>query len=106
MYTSIYEQFPGIQFFDDMSNIVTNPLNGNECKLPPTALAVYDYLKGAEINDDLEGMRNGMLWFIEEHPIEYLSTIRDFKIEQVIKLEIFDEKTSKNSKARTRSRHS
>ena len=39
--------------------------------LQPTAVAVYDCIKGAEMLEDFDMMQKGIDWFIEHYPKEY-----------------------------------
>ena len=50
---------------------VTNPFSKQKVTLQPTAVAVYDCIKGAEMLEDFDMMQKGIDWFIEHYPKEY-----------------------------------
>ena len=50
---------------------VKNPFSGQKCVLQPTAIAVYDCIKGAEAVEDFDIVRKGLDWFIKHYPKEY-----------------------------------
>ena len=50
---------------------VKNPFSGEKCVLQPTAIAVYDCIKGAEAVEDFDIVRKGLDWFIKHYPKEY-----------------------------------
>ena len=54
------------------SETITNPFSGESCVLSPEAVAVYDTIKGCEYFRDYEGMRQGLDWFRENYPEEYM----------------------------------
>jgi hypothetical protein len=58
-------------FVGTESEMITNPFSGQQCLLPPEAVAVYDTLKGCEMFGDYKGLRKGLDWFIENFPKEY-----------------------------------
>ena len=60
---------------------IKNPFSGETVKLQPTAVAVYDCIKGAELlaKDIDDGdhpywvkVREGLDWFKEHYPKEYM----------------------------------
>ena len=60
---------------------IKNPFSGEKVKLQPTAVAVYDCIKGAEMlaqgMDDGDHklwvkVREGLDWFKEHYPKEYM----------------------------------
>ena len=51
---------------------VSNPFSGEKVKLEPTAIAVYDCIKGAEMTEDFDIVRKGIAWFQEHYPKEYM----------------------------------
>ena len=50
---------------------VSNPFSGEKVKLQPTAVAVYDCLKGAEYVEDFDMVQKGIEWFQKYYPKEY-----------------------------------
>ena len=51
---------------------VANPYSGEKCTLQPTAIAVYDCIKGAEMMEEFDTVRKGIDWFAEHYPKEYM----------------------------------
>jgi len=51
---------------------VQNRFGGDRCKLPWFAVAVYDMIMGAERFEDWKTHREGLDWFIENFPSEYM----------------------------------
>ena len=51
---------------------VENPYSGQKVTLQPTAIAVYDCIKGAEALEDYDMMQKGLSWFQEHYPKEYM----------------------------------
>jgi hypothetical protein len=51
---------------------VTNRFGGDSCKLPWFAVAVYDLILGSESLEDWKTHREGLDWFIENFPNEYM----------------------------------
>ena len=51
---------------------VSNPFSGEKVKLEPTAIAVYDCIKGAEMTEDFDIVEKGISWFQEHYPKEYM----------------------------------
>ena len=62
--------FPG-EIIDTKPVEVKNPFSGEKCVLQPTAIAVYDCIKGAEAVEDFDIVRKGLDWFIKHYPKEY-----------------------------------
>jgi len=57
---------------DDAPVEVTNPFSGESCMLTPEAVAVYDSIRGAEMIGNWTIVRQGVDWFIENFPAEYM----------------------------------
>lgn len=57
---------------DDAPVEVTNPFSGESCMLTPEAVAVYDTIKGALMMGNWTIVRQGIDWFIENFPSEYM----------------------------------
>ena len=59
---------------------VKNPFSGEKATLQPTAIAVYDCIRGAEMIADPDNgddpawdkVRKGLDWFREHYPKEYM----------------------------------
>ena len=62
--------FP-VEIIDTKPVEVKNPFSGEKVMLQPTAVAVYDCIKGAEMLEDYDMMQKGIDWFIEHYPKEY-----------------------------------
>lgn len=62
--------FP-VEIIDTKPVEVKNPFSGEKCVLQPTAIAVYDCIKGAEAVEDFDIVRKGLDWFIKHYPKEY-----------------------------------
>ena len=62
--------FP-VEIIDTKPVEVKNPFSGEKCVLQPTAIAVYDCIKGAEAVEDCDIVRKGLDWFIKHYPKEY-----------------------------------
>ena len=56
--------FP-VEIIDTKPVEVSNPFSGEKVKLKPTAIAVYDCIKGAEMTEDFDIVR-------EHYPKEYM----------------------------------
>jgi hypothetical protein len=54
------------------SEIVTNPFSGASCLLTPEAVAVYDIIKGCEYTRNYYSMQQGLEWFQNNYPKEYM----------------------------------
>ena len=70
--------FP-VEIIDTKPVEVKNPYSGQKVKLQPTAIAVYDCIKGAEMMADgdfddkhLDTVRKGIKWFQMHYPKEYM----------------------------------
>ena len=62
--------FP-VEIVDTKPVEVSNPYSGQKTVLQPTAVAVYDCIKGAEMTEDFDIVRKGIAWFQEHYPKEY-----------------------------------
>jgi hypothetical protein len=60
---------------DDHPVEVRNPFSGESCMLTPEAVAVYDSIKGAEMIGDWTTVRQGIDWFIDNFPEEYMTLL-------------------------------
>ena len=70
--------FP-VEIIDVKPVEVANPYSGQKVTLNPTAIAVYDCIKGAEMMADsdfddkhLDTVRKGIEWFQMHYPKEYM----------------------------------
>ena len=70
--------FP-VEIIDVKPVEVANPYSGQKITLQPTAIAVYDCIKGAEMMADgdfddkhLDTVRKGIEWFQMHYPKEYM----------------------------------
>ena len=63
--------FP-VEIIDTKPVEVKNPFSGEKVTLQPTAVAVYDCIKGAEMMENSEIMQKGIEWFQEHYPKEYM----------------------------------
>ena len=63
--------FP-VEIIDTEPVEVANPYSGQKVTLNPTAVAVYDCIKGAEMMENAELMQKGIDWFREHYPKEYM----------------------------------
>jgi|TARA_Y100000996_G_scaffold345683_1_gene283650 hypothetical protein len=63
--------FP-IEIVDTKPVEVANPFSGEKVVLQPTAIAVYDAIKGAEMLNYHETVEAGVDWFREHYPKEYM----------------------------------
>ena len=63
--------FP-VEIIDTEPVEVSNPFSGQKVKLQPTAIAVYDCIKGAEYMEDGDTMQKGIEWFQKHYPKEYM----------------------------------
>ena len=61
-----------VEIIDTEPVEVSNPYSGQKCVLQPTAIAVYDCIKGAEALGEMDTVRKGIDWFIEHYPKEYM----------------------------------
>ena len=60
-----------VEIIDTKPVEVSNPFSGEKAVLQPTAVAVYDCIKGAEMMGDYDMVEKGIDWFIEHYPKEY-----------------------------------
>lgn len=67
----IKDPFP-IQILDKENVAVKNPFSGESVMLTPQAVAVYDCIKGAEQLGEYDTMDQGLDWFREHYPKEYM----------------------------------
>ena len=63
--------FP-VEIIDTKPVEVKNPFSGEKVMLQPTAVAVYDCIKGAELTEDWKYVERGLAWFQEHYPKEYM----------------------------------
>ena len=61
-----------VEIIDTKPVEVENPFSKQKVKLQPTAIAVYDCIKGAEMLEDFDMAEKGLDWFREHYPKEYL----------------------------------
>jgi hypothetical protein len=61
---------------------VRNPLSGEECKLTPQAVAVYDFIMGVQMmhpngmpHKAIKELRSGLDWFRNHYPKEYMTLL-------------------------------
>ena len=62
--------FP-VEIIDTEPVEVSNPFSGQKTVLQPTAIAVYDCIKGAEMTEDFDIVEKGIAWFQKHYPKEY-----------------------------------
>ena len=60
-----------VEIIDTKPVEVVNPFSKQKVTLQPTAGAVYDCIKGAEMLEDHDMVQKGLDWFIEHYPKEY-----------------------------------
>ena len=60
-----------VEIIDTKPVEVVNPFSKQKVILQPTAVAVYDCIKGAEMLEDYDMVQKGLDWFIEHYPKEY-----------------------------------
>ena len=63
--------FP-VEIIDVVPTEVANPFTKQKATLQPTAIAVYDCIKGAEMLEDFDIVEKGLDWFREHYPKEYM----------------------------------
>ena len=63
--------FP-VEIIDVKPVEVANPYSGQKVTLPPTAIAVYDCIKGAEMMGEYDTVEKGIDWFRKHYPKEYM----------------------------------
>ena len=59
-----------------------NPFSGEECKLTPQAVAVYDFIMGVQMMHPngmppkaIKELRSGLDWFRKHYPKEYMTLL-------------------------------
>jgi len=62
--------FP-VEIIDTVATAVANPFTGETVTLQPTAIAVYDCIKGAEMLEKFDIVEQGIDWFRTHYPKEY-----------------------------------
>ncbi len=62
----------GLKIMDAEPKRVTNPFSGESMVLPPDAIAVYDFIRGAEALEQYDDMREGIDWFMKHEPEAYM----------------------------------
>ncbi len=62
----------GLMLMDSKPGMITNPMSGESVELCPEAIAVYDFIKGAEQLGDFAGMETGLGIFLTNWPKEYM----------------------------------
>jgi len=67
----IKDPFP-IVIMDKTDVKIENPYSGESVMLTPQAVAVYDCIKGAEQLGQSDIMEQGLDWFREHYPKEYM----------------------------------
>ena len=60
-----------VEIMDKAPVEVMNPFSKQKVTLLPTAIAVYDCIKGAEMLGEYDTVEKGIDWFIEHYPKEY-----------------------------------
>ena len=50
---------------------IQNPYSNDSCKLPAFAVAIYDTIKGSELTEDYDIVRQGITWFQKNFVKEY-----------------------------------
>ena len=63
--------FP-VEIIDVVPTEVANPFTKQKATLQPTAIAVYDCIKGAEMLEEYDTVEKGIDWFREHYPKEYM----------------------------------
>lgn len=61
-----------LALFDTEPAEVTNPYSGRSVVLEPEAIALYDFIKGAEIMNLTTELRKGLAAFRKRWPKEYM----------------------------------
>ncbi len=61
-----------VEIIDTTPVEVKNPFSGQKATLQPTAIAVYDCIKGAEMLEEFDTVRKGLDWFRKHYPKEYM----------------------------------
>ena len=63
--------FP-VEIIDTKPVEVENPFSKQKVELQPTAIAVYDSIKGAEMMGEYDMVEKGIAWFQKHYPKEYM----------------------------------
>jgi len=61
-----------VELIDTKPVEVANPFTKQKVTLQPTAIAVYDCIKGAEMLEEYDTVEKGIDWFREHYPKEYM----------------------------------
>ena len=61
-----------VEIIDVVPTEVVNPFTKQKAILQPTAIAVYDCIKGAEMIEDFDTVQKGLDWFREHYAKEYM----------------------------------
>ena len=61
-----------VEIIDTKPVEVENPFSKQKVTLLPTAVAVYDCIKGAEMLEDYDMMQKGMDWMAKHYPKEFM----------------------------------
>jgi len=61
-----------VEIIDVVPTEVVNPFTKQKAILQPTAIAVYDCIKGAEMLEDFDMVEKGLDWFREHYAKEYM----------------------------------
>ena len=61
-----------MEIIDTQPVEVSNPYSGQKTTLHPTAIAVYDCIKGAEMTENFDLVEKGVAWFQKHYPKEYM----------------------------------
>ena len=64
-----------LQIDKDRELVVANRFSGERTSLPWFAVAVYDLIMGAEQFDDYETMQQGLDWFRQYFPKQYMTIL-------------------------------
>tara|TARA_Y100000992_G_scaffold250839_1_gene182891 strand:+ start:797 stop:994 length:198 start_codon:yes stop_codon:yes gene_type:complete len=60
-----------VEIIDTKPVEVENPFSKQKVELQPTAIAVYDSIKGAEMMGEYDMVEKGIAWFQKHYPKEY-----------------------------------
>ena len=61
-----------VEIIDTKPVEVANPFTKQKVTLQPTAIAVYECIKGAEMLEEYDTVEKGIDWFREHYPKEYM----------------------------------
>ena len=64
-----------VEIIDTEPVEIKNPYSGQKATLQPTAIAVYDCIKGAEALGEMDTVRQGIDWFTEHYPDAYMKLL-------------------------------